>query len=217
MTVLIFANGDLDAGPWIRPYFQNGSVVIAADGGARHLKTLGRSADLITGDLDSADSELIASLNRSGTNAIRFPSDKDETDLELALFYAQRNFDSPILVFGATGGRIDHNLANLLLLAHPDFLDVDISFIARGYRIWSVHDRTSIVGEPGDLISLIPVNGKANITATSGLRWPLNNEILEFGPTRGVSNELTGKRAELELDSGTIICIHIKKSMVPIE
>jgi thiamine pyrophosphokinase len=217
MTVLIFANGDFDAGPWIQPYFQNASVIIAADGGVRHLETLGRSPDLIIGDLDSADSELIATLNRSGARVISFPSDKDETDLELALFYAQRNFDSPILVFGATGGRIDHYLANLLLLAHPNLLELDISYIARGYRIWSVHDRTSIVGEPGDLISLIPINGKANITATSGLRWPLNNEILDFGPTRGVSNELAGERAELELDSGAIICIHIKRRLVPID
>jgi thiamine pyrophosphokinase len=201
----------------VLPYFQNASVIIAADGGVRHLETLGRSPDLIIGDLDSADSELIATLNRSGARVISFPSDKDETDLELALFYAQRNFDSPILVFGATGGRIDHYLANLLLLAHPNLLELDISYIARGYRIWSVHDRTSIVGEPGDLISLIPINGKANITATSGLRWPLNNEILDFGPTRGVSNELAGERAELELDSGTIICIHIKRRLVPID
>ncbi|GMQ77694.1 MAG: thiamine diphosphokinase [Anaerolineae bacterium] len=217
MTVLIFANGDFDAGPWIQPYFQNAGVIIAADGGVKHLETLGRLPDLIIGDLDSADSELIVSLNRSGVRSINFPPDKDETDLELALIYSKQNFDSPIHVFGATGGRIDHYLANILLLAHPEFLELDISYIGRDYRLWSVHDRTSIVGEPGDVISLIPINGKASIAATSGLRWPLNNDILDFGPTRGVSNELIDERAEIEIDSGTIICIQIKNKSVPIE
>ncbi len=217
MTVLIFANGEFDGGPWIRPYFQNASMIIAADGGVRHLEFLGQSPDLIIGDLDSADNELINSQDRTGARIISYPADKDETDLELALIYAKRKYDSPIYVFGATGGRIDHYLANLLLLAHPGFLELDISYIARGYRVWSVHDRASIVGEPGDVISLIPINGKVSIKGTSGLRWPLNDEILDFGPTRGVSNELTGERAVIELDSGTLICIHIEKRFVPIE
>ena len=217
MTVLIFANGELSEGAWIQSHFQNASVIIAANGGVRHLQEMGLTPDLIIGDLDSADIKLIDSLVQGGARTIRHRADKDETDLELALLYAQQYFDEPILVFGATGGRIDHSLANLMLLAHPDLLNLNISYIDLAYRIWIVHGFTSITGEPGDIISLIPVNGKAFVGTTSGLRWPLNNETLDFGLTRGVSNELTDQLAEIEIVSGIIICIHTKKRIYPFE
>ena len=208
MTVLIFANGELSEGPWIQPYIQDASAIIAADGGAVHLQNLGLTPDWLIGDLDSVGDELVDTLVQAGVHVNRHRLDKDETDLELSLLFAHRNFDKPILVLGATGGRIDHSLANLMLLSHPDFLEVDISYIDRGYRIWAVHKQTSIVGEPGDLISLVPVNDSVTVRSTRGLRWPLSSETLDFGRTRGVSNELTGQNAEVELESGTLICIH---------
>ncbi len=211
MAVLIFANGKISEGAWIQSYIQNPSVVIAANGGLSHLIDVDLIPDLLIGDFDSVDSKLTESSVRGGAHSIRHRADKDKTDLELALLYAQQHFVEPILVFGATGGRIDHSLANLMLLAHPDLLGQDITYIDLGYRIWVVHDRTKITGEPGDLISLIPVNGEAYVETTNGLRWPLNNETLEFGPTRGVSNELSDKTAEIVLISGIIICIHTKK------
>ncbi len=217
MAVLIFANGKISEGAWIQSHIQNPSVVIAANGGLTHLLDVDLTPDLIIGDFDSVDSKLIDSSVQGGARSIKHRADKDKTDLELALLYAHQHFIEPILVFGATGGRIDHSLANLMLLAHPDLLGQDITYIDFGYRIWIVHDHTEITGEPGDLISLIPVNGEAYVETTSGLRWPLNNETLEFGVTRGVSNELSEKIAEIVLISGIIICIHTKKRMHSID
>jgi len=116
--VFVFANGVLADIGWLPPILARAAAVIAADGGLRHVLALGRRPDVLIGDLDSlppgVDPETAAG------KVIRYPRDKDETDLELALLYAVDHYpDAEVFVVGGAGGRLDHLLANVLLLAHP--------------------------------------------------------------------------------------------------
>lgn len=208
MTVLLFANGDLEEIEWIRPYLASAAVVIAADGGTKHLWRLGHLPDMVIGDMDSLPQHARQWLAAANVPLIVAPANKDETDLELALLHAVTHFKEDILIFAAFGGRLDQTLANILLLAHPSLVTCPIELLTPYERAWLVTAETEIRGEIGDTVSLIPLGGDVWVQATNGLRWPLNNEILAFGPARGVSNALSAEVASICITSGTLLCLH---------
>ena len=206
MTVLIFANGDIEDVTWIRPYLTPDVVIIAADGGSRYLMQLQRLPQVLIGDMDSLPAEVREQL--PGVRVVPYPLEKNETDLELALHYAIENYSGRILVFGALGGRLDHSLSNILLLAHPAWAYRRIELVERYQRAWLVSGGTKIEGQVGDTVSLIPLGGDVYVERTKGLRWPLKAEMLLSGPARGVSNVMTETIAEVWLGSGRLLCIH---------
>ncbi|MEZ4516524.1 MAG: thiamine diphosphokinase [Chloroflexota bacterium] len=200
MTVLIFANGELTDTDWIRPRLEQATSIIAADGGIRHLLAVDLWPDVLIGDMDSLPTEVEGLLPETDTEVVTFSHDKNETDLELALLYAAEHFQGPIEIYGAIGGRLDQTLANILLLAHPALEDRSVHLVQPNEEVWLVVDRTEIAGEPGDIVSLIPLQGDVEIKDTSGLRWPLHNETLIFGRARGVSNEMVGNYGDCRAD-----------------
>lgn len=210
MRVLVFANGELDDMAWVLPWLDQAAAVIAADGGLRHLLALGRRPDVLIGDLDSVPPG-IAPADLAG-EIIRHPTDKNETDLELALLLAAERYPGhEIAVIGGFGGRLDHLLANLLLPAHPRLAGCAIRFLNDRESAWLVSDETTITGQPGDIVSLIPLGGPAHLRETTGLRWPLRDEWLTFGPARGISNEMTAGEARVRLESGRLLVIHVRQ------
>ncbi|MCL4265362.1 MAG: thiamine diphosphokinase [Anaerolineae bacterium] len=220
MTVLIFANGEIKEVEWIRPYLSTATAVIAADGGTRHLFRLNHPPDIVMGDMDSLPEETRPWLAAAHTRLLAYPPAKDETDLELALLYAAENYADPLLIFGALGGRLDQTIANILLLAHPRLHGRTIELVTAHERAWLVRGSTQVQGQIGDLVSLIPLNGDAHIASTTGLQWPLQDDVLVFGLARGVSNVLTpalsaaevAVTATITLHAGLLLCIHTKSS-----
>ncbi len=214
MSILVFANGDLQPGPWLTPYLAAAEAIVAADGGTRHLLALDRVPDILIGDLDSLDGKFLDACTARGTQILAYPDQKDETDLELALLYAVRREDwreLPILVFGVLGGRLDQTLANVLLLAHPLFKERHIRLVEPFQQAWLIAGTTTIQGEPGDRISLIPLTENVVIGSTAGLQWSLENEPLLLGPSRGISNVITENPVSLTVTGGLALCIHIAR------
>ncbi|MCA9999482.1 MAG: thiamine diphosphokinase [Anaerolineales bacterium] len=212
MVVFVFANGDMESYEWLKPLLGAATAVLAANGGTNHLFRLERRPDVVVGDMDSLREEVRGWLAETDVSLITHPIAKDETDLELALLYAVAHYDAPIWVVGGFGGRLDQTLANILLLAHPQLLGRPIQFVTEHERAWLVAGKTRIDGEIGDTVSLIPLGGAVQVAQTSGLRWPLQDEVLAFGPARGVSNVLTAVTATVTLHSGTLLCIHTRQA-----
>lgn len=213
MTVVIFANGELERGEWVRPYLAQATAVIAADGGARHLFRLDHRPDVVIGDMDSLPDAVADWLALGDVQMIRHPAAKDETDLELALLFTAENFADDLLIFGALGGRLDQLLANVLLLAHPGLDGRPVSLVSQWERAWLVDGRAPIRGEVGDTVSLILLGGRVMVAETSGLLWPLRQEVLDFGPARGISNVLTAEMAEVVVGDGRLLCVHTKQRL----
>ena len=118
MEALVFAGGDpLDA-RW-RAHLPRGAWVVAADSGLEQVHAHGLTAHLLVGDMDSVRTETRQQAVQLGTVVEQHPTDKDATDLELALAAATSAGATRMLVVGAGGGRLDHFLANVLLLAAP--------------------------------------------------------------------------------------------------
>jgi thiamine pyrophosphokinase len=214
---LIFANGIIEELSWVQPYLAQARTVIAADGGIRHPLTLGHLPDVVIGDLDSLPEGVSEAMGEWDIEVVRHPPAKDETDLELALLYAaQRYPEDALIILGGFGGRLDHTLANILLLAHPSLGGRAIYFIDDRQTSWLIAGHTLITGRPGDTISLLPLGGDAHILETSGLRWPLSDEILAFGPARGISNEMVAEQAEVKLAGGMVFCVHTSRANHPV-
>jgi thiamine pyrophosphokinase len=203
----VSAAAELDAA-W--PGWSDGvDLVVAADGGARHAATLGRPLDLWVGDGDSIGEPELAALAAAGVPLRRAPVDKDESDAELAVLAAVEAGARRITVLGALGGeRVDHGLANVWLLGHPGLGGRDVRLLDASVRIRLVGiGRTDLGGRIGDLVSLFPFGGDATGLTTDGLRYPLRDEALPSGPSRGLSNVRESGDAWFTVGSGRILVV----------
>ena len=186
------------------------ALVIAADSGLHHAEALGLSVDLVVGDLDSVAPEALARARSAAVAIERHPRDKDASDLELALEAAIARQVERVIIVGGQGGRFDHLLANALLLGSPRFAGVELSWWIDGATATIVDPQRPLrlQGAVGDLLSLLPIGGDVAGITTNGLRWPLNQEVLATGSSRGISNELTAPVATVEVAAGTLLAIH---------
>lgn len=208
---LIFANGSTHDGPMARRALAEApdALMVAADGGARVARDYGVSLDVIIGDMDSVGDETLARLEAQGVDILRYPAEKNETDLELALQWAAEQGIRWMRVFGAMGGRLDQTLANIYLLALPALRGCDVRLVSHNQAAWMLPpgDHT-IDGAKGDTVSLIPVGGPVSAIKTQNLHYPLKNETLTFGPARGISNVMDGELAKVSFADGLMLVVH---------
>jgi thiamine pyrophosphokinase len=190
-------------------------LVIAADGGARHAAGLGRQIDLWVGDGDSLGSAGVDALRAAGVPVRLSPVDKDESDTELAVVAAAAAGARRVTIVGALGGtRIDHGLANVWLLAHPVLTDRFACLLDDRARIRLLASgRHDVRGRIGDLVSLFPFGGDAGGLTTAGLRYPLADEPLRSGSTRGLSNVRMAYDASITVGTGLILVVEIAATL----
>jgi thiamine pyrophosphokinase len=186
----------------------SGDRVIAADSGYLHARAWGWPVDLLIGDLDSLPGGRQAAP--ADMTVITAPPAKDETDLELALAEALRWGAREILISAAFGGRPDHMLANILLLARDDLRGLDVMMIdgRETLRLICGGEWMALTGRPGDLLSLLPIGGPAEGVTTEGLLYPLRAETLPFGQARGISNVFLATTAAVSLTYGCLLVFH---------
>jgi thiamine pyrophosphokinase len=182
-------------------------LVIAADSGLDVADVLGLDVVLAIGDFDSVTAAALEAAERRGVTVERHPVAKNAIDLELALDAAQRAGAQRIIVIGGDGGRLDMAAANLLLLASPAYAELDVEAFIGHACVHVVRGELVLTGRPGERLSLLPVHGPAIGITTEGLRYPLVNEDLPAGTTRGCSNEFAGERARITIEGGTLLCV----------
>jgi thiamine pyrophosphokinase len=205
---LIFVNGELVHSAALKRLIRAEDLLVAADGGARHLTRMGLMPHVVIGDLDSLSSDEVSVLRSGGVKIVRYPIEKDETDLELALLYAIEQGCQELRLVGALGGRIDQALGNIFLLGLPDLEGVDVRLEDGSDEVFLIRGSGQVEGQPGEIVSLLPLGGPARGVTTAGLQYPLRGETLWPERTRGISNVLLGERAEVQVDAGTLICVH---------
>lgn len=215
---IVVADGRLDEARLRLETGRPGILVVGADGGAGRAHEAGVHVDLVVGDLDSLDPATLRELAEAGTEVRRADPDKDESDTELALLVALGRGCDPVLILGALGGaRLDHELANLLLLAHPDLDGHDVAIVdgpTTVRRIGAADGPGAITldGRPGDLLTLLPTAGPVDGVTTHGLRYPLAAETLVPGPARGLSNALLDTTASVTTVRGRLLVIHTRQA-----
>jgi thiamine pyrophosphokinase len=206
---VIFANGIIANPAAARRLLQRGDWIVAADGGLHNALSAGAAPIAVIGDMDSISPSELDNAERTGAQILRFPKEKDETDLELAIRYVLENQATEIMVIGALGGRLDQTLGNLsLLLGVPAGVDIRLDDGQEEVRL--VDHPILIAGNPGDVVSLIPWGVAVTGIRTEGLRYPLNGETLFPHQSRGISNEMIGLNASIKFSEGKLIVVHTR-------
>ncbi|HJR24733.1 MAG TPA: thiamine diphosphokinase [Acidimicrobiales bacterium] len=205
-TVVVVTGGDPLEGVDL-PSVPDGALVVAADSGVDRAHGLGLRVDVAVGDFDSVTDAGLDRAAEAGAKVDRHPEAKDTTDLELALDVARSLDPARIVVLGGHGGRLDHLLANALLLARPALAGIDVVAQMGAARVTVVRSSAELRGHPGDLVTLLPLHGIARGVVTDGLLYPLRDEDLLPGSTRGVSNELVTATAVVTVREGTLLAV----------
>ena len=183
------------------------AVVVAADEGLDHALALGLNVSEAVGDFDSVSPEALAAAEARGVRVERHAPAKDATDLELALDRALVLGAQRVLVLAGDRGRLDHLLASLLLLGSDRYAGTKLDAYFGLVRVHVVRRECELVGEPGELVSLLALGGPAEGVRTQGLEYPLRGETLEPGSTRGVSNVFTANQARVSVGRGVVLAI----------
>lgn len=214
--VIIVANGFIADPLWTYKKmtghfgFSKDDIVVCADGGASNALKMGLIPDVVIGDMDSIKFGIKEKIREKSakTRYISTSSQKDESDTQLAVEYALglRGIKK-IMITGAVGGRIDHTLANIILLSSPELEDIDIRILTDNSDMFTVRKPVIINGIPGKTITLMSLSPYTYFTGTRGLKYELKEEKLDFSPVRGLSNEFIDKKAELDIREGTLLVI----------
>jgi thiamine pyrophosphokinase len=212
--IIIFANGDLPNLEKARALLRDDDFIIAADGGTRHALALGRTPNIIVGDLDSLPANF--EISKFDNEVILYPKDKNETDLELAIQHALTLKPEQVIILAALGGRLDQTLGNIAListveqpaLSQSKGLTFNVVLDDGLEELFFCRDHVQITGMAGDLVSLIPWQGEVTGVVTTDLKWPLRDEVLYPQQTRGISNEMLGDTAAVQIKSGLLLVVH---------
>lgn len=209
-TLIIAASTDADTGSLPR-LAQSADLIIAADGGAARALAAGVRPHVVVGDMDSLAPDVLHSLRQAGVEIVTVPSRKDETDLELALVEAVRRGADDITIAGALGGRLDHTLGNVYLLAMPQLRGRRVRLVDGRVEAFVIWEQANIRGQRGDTVSLIPLTPEVRGIETEGLEYPLRRESLFMGPGRGISNVMLGPVARVSTADGILLAVVIHR------
>jgi len=200
MIGCVVCNGEIHDYGRAKSQIRSAGLVVAADGGSTHLEVMGIVPHAIIGDMDSVGRAWWP--EGEPIERVRFPPDKDKSDAELAIDLAfERGCDS-VSLLGATGGRLDHELGNVSLLAKYAGRVAIVDGGATLVAVAPSHE-CALRGKPGAIVSLIPFPAAERVT-THGLEYGLVSHDLTPG-TRGVSNVLLESKASVSVRGGLLL------------
>lgn len=210
--VLLFANGKITNPQSIVELLRPGDLIYCANGGADNAMALGLIPDVIIGDMDSLSEQSVQYLQNAGVQLVRYPVKKDQTDLELALLEIKKRNLREIIILTALGGRIDQQLANILLLARPEFNGLDLTLIddRQKIRVFRGPAQITVMGNLGDTLSIIPISERIVGLTLEGFEFPAQRITVLRSGTLTMSNIFVQSNGLIRIEEGLAIIVHIK-------
>lgn len=200
MRAVIIGSGSIKDYEYIKSKIRENDYIICADGGYDHAVKMGISPDILIGDFDS-----VSELPKT-SEIIKYPERKDFTDGELAVKYAVEHGFDEVLLLAMTGDRADHTITDILLLTQCK----NGCIADDNNEIYLLRDSVTISGDKGDTVSIVPVDGDVGGITTQNLEYPLCNETLYFGESRGVSNVMTAEECVITAKKGMGLVIKVR-------
>lgn len=209
ITIGIIGNGPDELVPDLKRYKDHVDIWIGADRGALLLLQNGLAINYALGDFDSISKDERERIKSRAIHFESFSSEKNETDLELAIEKAFSLEPKTILLFGVTGGRIDHELINIQLLYAISNRGLKGIIIDKSnYIEWTKPGTHQVKNDPTyPFISFIPFTTEVTGITLNGFYYPLENEKIGLGSTRTISNKLTGENGTYSYERGILLLI----------
>jgi thiamine pyrophosphokinase len=208
-NIIIVSNGRFGDASFFKKKFSEMAdrLIICCDGAAQNLIKTKIKPDIVIGDMDSINTFQLADFKKEGIKIIEYPTKKDFTDTELALDYALNMNPSAIYIWGALGGRIDHILGNVFLLLRGKRAKVNTYLIDEYAEAFLPKNEVIFSEAVRCTVSLLALTPKVDGITLSGFAYPLNNETLRMGETRGLSNYIKESTAKINFASGELLVI----------
>ena len=203
MDPLCCIAGAMPIPPAQRPHLRPGDLLMAADQGYTRLRELGLTPQITVGDFDSLG------YCPPGNGVITLPREKDDSDLSYALKLALRQGYRRFLLPGTLGGRLDHSLCNLQLLAWLNTQGALGVMTGGGWAAAALTDGSLTLSgaTPGGLISIFSGDGAAENVTLLGLKYPLSGYRMASTCPIGLSNEFTALPARISVERGTLLLL----------
>lgn len=201
MKAVVLCDGEVAEKEKLLSDVNDADLLIAADGGAGKAAKYGIEPDVIIGDLDSYEV-----TGNEAAEVIRDPG-QETNDLEKALKYAKEKSAKTVIVYGATGKRLDHTLKNLSVLLQFNNQFNSIFFKDRYSTIRIIHSPFKEEFPLQTSVSLFPLSGTVEGITTQGLKYPLKNGTLQNGRQDGSSNETVEKTVEINFKKGDLLLL----------
>lgn len=206
MNALIVLGGEAPGRALLESCAGDSDLIIAADSGLAAFEGTNVEPDLLVGDMDSVDCAVLARYE-GRTPQHRLSCIKDDTDGVDALDIAIARGARQITLLGALGGRLDHALANLMLLVRAHRGGAAAQILSETVRIVRVNGEASLHGAKGDTVSLLPL-GRAQGVTLSGFFYPLEDGELGNDYPLGLSNVVTQEEAQVSVRAGDLLLFH---------
>ena len=182
---------------------RNAEYVIACDQGYGHAVSAGIVPDLVVGDFDSWPGQIAAGIPVERANPV-----KDETDTFMALRAAMDKGYDHLIICGALGGRIDHELANISLCGYAAAHGIQCTLVDQHHQIFAFQNGTRRIARgKWTKISVFAMDRSVKGVTFSGLRYPLADAELSNTFPLGVSNEFLSDKAEITVRQGMLLII----------
>lgn len=199
---------------------QEYDTVVCADSGLNTAYQLGMPVHYFMGDFDSVSPEILEAYREGKVEGsehcewVRYPKEKDYVDTQLVLEWILEKGADEITFLGATGGRLDHFLANINILMLALKQKVPAYIVDSRNRIRLTDSTLSIERQDmyGKYLSLLPLTSTVTGVTLRGLKYLIEDYTLEVGIARAISNEMdeTSDKAEILLRTGVLIVVESK-------
>ena len=210
MKGLIICGGSVEDTQYLKRYLNDIDLVICADKGGLYAKQMGIMPHLLLGDMDSIPKDVLNYYKESNVEMELFPSEKDMTDSEIAIYRAVSMGCNELVIMGAVGSRIYHSVSNIFILKKLLEKNINAVIVNKDNEIRLINDSIELSKDEGYYVSLLPLTQKVTGITTKGLYYPLNDGELEFGISLGVSNEFVDDVAKISIKEGLLLVIKSK-------
>ena len=201
--IFIISNSALSGNQFHKSVLKDADIVICADGGANNAEALGIVPDYVIGDMDSIKKTVLKKIKKNNKTTIITDKNQDKTDTELAFELALSLKPKEIIMLCALGTRIDHTMANILLLDRiPKKIKARI-MDEKNEIVLVENNSVDVCGKKGDIVSVIPLSDVRGLTY-SGLKWQVKNKSFRFN-WFGICNQLLGKSGKVSVCDGRIL------------
>lgn len=207
MKALLILNGEKVNSTTILKLKDESDFILSADGGTDYCVELGIIPDLVIGDLDSISPKTLDILKKKEVPINVFPIKKDKTDSQLSIEYLMDKGAEEITIIGAIGSRIDHTLANILLLKTIKDKGIKGKIVHNNNIIYIIDDELILDKKNGYFVSIIPIESKGVLVSLKGFEYNLSKVKIDFASTLGVSNFVIDEKGYIKVHEGECLVV----------
>jgi thiamine pyrophosphokinase len=207
LRAIIFTGGDITNYDYVKRKISKDDFIVCADSGTKHIYNLSIDPDVIVGDFDSLNNDILNSYKEKKIRIVKHKKEKDETDTELAVNFVTDLGYKEIILFGALGSRFDHSFANVSILKILLDKGIKASIMDSQNEIYIISDEIELQGNVGDTVSLLPLFSEVYGVTTYGLKYGLENATIFFGKPLGISNIFLENKIKVTIKKGFLLVV----------